>query len=196
MSAPPEQTVRSFIALGIEPPLQSEVENVQRSLALQGVRWTRRAEMHVTLEFLGDVPVSKLGEVEAAMKRACAGRGPLRVTLQGLGCFPNREHPSVLWLGVEGDTAALVAMQSAIAKETASFVQRRDHHAYRPHLTIGRVERLPRRALLELGEALRHIQVHLVGEQTATAVHLMKSEQDTHGAKYVVMKSVPLSLTA
>ncbi|MGD0090425.1 MAG: RNA 2',3'-cyclic phosphodiesterase [Planctomycetota bacterium] len=194
MSAEPAQdeTIRAFISIHVAPALLDDLEKAQRRLGFDGVRWMRREQIHLTLKFLGDIPASVLGDLEAAVKRACQGVKPLRLTLEGLGCFPNPRHPSVVWVGVGGDLAVLLDLQAAVEKETAVFAEKNENREFHPHLTIGRVKSVPFRELARLGGQIQAAQVGALGEWTAQEVHLMRSELLREGAKHTVLGSVRL----
>jgi len=186
--------LRAFIAIHIAPALLDELEKEQRRLKLEGVRWTRRDQIHLTLKFLGDIPASAVGDLEAAIRRACQGvsEGPLHLTLEGLGCFPTPQRPSVVWVGVGGDVDALAALQAAIEKETAGLSEHGEKREFHPHLTIGRVRNVPFRELQRLGGQIQSAKLGTLGDWAATEVHLMQSQLLPEGAKHTSLASVGL----
>jgi len=189
---PGQDTIRAFICISVAPALLDELEKVQRRLKLDGVRWTKRDQIHLTLKFLGDIPASVVADLEQAIRRACQGGKPLRLTLQGMGCFPTPQRPSVVWLGVGGDVDALAALQLAIEKKTGGLSEHSEKREFHPHLTIGRVKNVPFRELQRLGERVLGAEVGMLGEWTAAEVHLMKSELLPEGAKHTALASVRL----
>jgi 2'-5' RNA ligase len=183
---PGQDTIRAFISIHVAPALLDELEKVQRRLNLDGVRWTKAGQ------FLGDSPASVVADLEQAIRRACQGGKPLRLTLQGMGCFPTPQRPSVVWVGVGGDVEALAALQQAIEKQASGLSEHSEKREFHPHLTIGRVKNVPFRELQRLGERILSAEVGMLGEWTATEVHLMKSELLPEGAKHTALASVRL----
>jgi RNA 2',3'-cyclic 3'-phosphodiesterase len=186
------KVIRSFIAIQVAPELLDGLGRAQQRLKLDGVRWTRRDQIHLTLKLLGDVPATSAASLEDSIKRACQGARPLRLTLQGLGCCPTPKRPSVVWVGVGGDVDALTALQLAIEKETGSLSEHNEKRDFHPHLTIGRVKNVPFRELQHLGERILSAQLGTLGEWTAGEVHLMKSELLPEGAKHTALAGVRL----
>lgn len=100
-------------------------------------RWVGREAQHVTLAFFGDVPVAQVPELAAALGDAL-GPPSVHLRLAGAGTFPERGSPRVLWVGVDGDVAALAALAGAAAAAARSAGVPVDRRPYRPHLTVGR----------------------------------------------------------
>ena len=48
------------------------------------------------------------------MEEASRGGSPFRLTIGGLGAFPNLRRPRVLWVGIGGEVDKLVALQQRI----------------------------------------------------------------------------------
>ena len=88
-TTPPEW--RLFIALGLPAALRTALTHEQERLQAAGLHaaWVRPPGMHLTLHFLGDMPVTALERVEAACVQAATGIPPLRLRAAGLRCFPS-----------------------------------------------------------------------------------------------------------
>jgi 2'-5' RNA ligase len=186
-------TIRSFISIHLTAELLDNVDALQRRLRLESVRWPKRDQTHLTLKFLGDVPASSVNDLEAAIRRACQGAKPLKLTLQGLGCFPSPARPNVVWVGVGGDLAGLRTLHAAIEKETAALSEHNEKRDFVPHLTIGRVKKsVPFRDLPQIGARLQAVDAGVLGEWLVQDVHLMKSELRPEGAEHTVLASVHL----
>jgi 2'-5' RNA ligase len=63
--------MRLFVALEVGEPALSGVlglqERLRQAITRQGVRFTRRERLHLTLSFLGNVDESRLDELKAAL---------------------------------------------------------------------------------------------------------------------------------
>ena len=77
------EILRTFIAIELEEPLRIAIARVQGKFKRQaptgGVKWVAPEGIHLTLKFLGDTPSGRLGEIEAALRAACAGSCAVRV---------------------------------------------------------------------------------------------------------------------
>lgn len=138
-------TRRLFIS--VDPPaeavahLGSAVETLEVSKANAPGRSTRLAARelwHITLAFLGDVPVDRVDRAAEAVRRAVAtAGGPITVSLAGGGTF-GRGGMTVLWGGLAGDVAALRRLAVALRRELRRSRLPHDAKPFRPHLTLAR----------------------------------------------------------
>ena len=112
-----------------------------RGLMPAGVRWVNPAGIHLTLKFLGEVDGGLAPPLLAALQREMAGvdKTPFPLRLDGLGVFPNRREPRVIWAGVGGDLETLGAVQRRVETAAVSLGLARERREFRPHLTLGRV---------------------------------------------------------
>lgn len=112
-SAAPEPTARLFV--GVRPP--PEVSALLSSLArpaLDAVRWTAPEQWHVTLAFLGNVPLSRIDEVGAATVAATArAAAPPEAHL---GPSTQRLGRSVLCVPVAGLDALALPVRRALGE--------------------------------------------------------------------------------
>ena len=98
-------TYRTFIAIEIPAGLRATIidysKHLRDKLPDVSANWSREDNLHLTLKFLGDVPVTRIGEVSAAASAAACASGPYELILAGSGVFPAKSKPSVLWIGIE-----------------------------------------------------------------------------------------------
>ena len=132
--------VRTFIAVLI-PDAAREVlyECIQQlsGSATPGVRWVDPEGIHLTLRFLGDIPVERVEDVLAAQGVASGSHEPFSLQLSGLGMFPNRDRPRVLWAGVSGDMDALRLLQEEVEAQLERCRVPQGPAAFRSPLDLG-----------------------------------------------------------
>lgn len=105
-------------------------------------RWEEMENMHLTLNFLGDVHDREVPDVCRCVEKAIAGVNEFAIEFSGLGAFPRPERPRVLWLGVTEGREKLMALQAALTKrldDEMGFPP--DRNDFCPHLTLGRANR-------------------------------------------------------
>ena len=95
------------------------------------------SRMHLTLLFIGEVPEARVPAIVASMN-APAGMAPFDVTFGGVGVFPPRGAPRVLWIGIIDGAARLERLQHEIAERVRSVDIAFDDRPFHPHLTLGR----------------------------------------------------------
>lgn len=116
-------------------------ETVTRLLAdldpqIRGVRWVDQAQMHLTLSFLGNVSL----EGEDALKRNLRAFPwkPFFLPLVGLGKFPSRGSPNILWIGVGSGHPHLFQLHKRVQEAAITSGLEPDLRAFHPHVTIAR----------------------------------------------------------
>jgi 2'-5' RNA ligase len=160
------------------------------------VRWIRPEGIHVTLKFLGEVPIKKLPAIKLAIQEAVVGHAPFELEFSNIGTFGGREGLRIMWVGIAGDVLRLEALVRAVnaALKVVGFEPER--RPFRPHLTLGRVRDeigTRRRAQIE-------VDVGKTGVPPSTwrtaQVSLMRSRLTAQGAMYDVLATFPLRVTA
>jgi 2'-5' RNA ligase len=101
-------------------------------------RWTASDRWHLTLLFLGTVPVGTVPALVEAAGPAVAATPPMTLRLAGGGRFGSRRRPQVAWAGVEGDVAALIDVAGRLSLAARSLPLPVEDRPFRPHLTLGR----------------------------------------------------------
>lgn len=183
------EQVRSFVAIELSDQIKEKLRHVQALLKSRGiadqVRWVRQEGMHVTLKFLGDVPVDRIGEITVSIKQGSEGVGPFTLSLAGLGCFPSARRPTVIWVGLLGNTKTLALLQQRIEDNLAVLGFAPEKRKYTPHLTLGRVgKRVGAKERAKLGTLIETEAVDALGEMEVHGVSLMKSVLSPTGAQY------------
>ena len=189
--------IRAFVAVVPGDAVREAVTAVVDRLRPLGrsVAWVPAANLHVTLQFLGNQPEERLAAATEALHAAAAASAPIEVTLHGIGAFPGLERPRILWVGLALGALEVRALQERVAIALAREGFPREDRAWHPHLTIGRVYD-ERRWRQEAGPALRQAlaQAATTGFGTARVaeVALMQSDLSPRGARYTVRRAVAL----
>jgi 2'-5' RNA ligase len=134
--------VRAFVAVPLPDELKEQLVVVQRQIARQCgrvARWLPPEAMHITLEFLGDVPRWVLADLPDAIEEAVDGFRSFDLSTAGIGAFPSWRNPKVVWIGLEGETRGLENLRKRITNELRTFSFANDPRPFKPHLTLGRV---------------------------------------------------------
>jgi len=193
---PETETKRLFVA--IFPPahavagLQAAVADLGKRLPARAIRWTRPGQIHLTLFFLGAIATGRIPEIESALRAACDGHRRHTVRVAGLGCFPNRSRPRIIWAGLTGDLRAVEKLKEAIDAALLARGCVGEDRPFQPHLTIGRVANLDAAGRSQLAEALTGEQERDFGEWQMERVDLMQSVLSPQGAAYSHLNSIPL----
>jgi RNA 2',3'-cyclic 3'-phosphodiesterase len=179
---------RLFIAIELPLDLLRVVEKTQsdlkRSIPANAARWVSPSGIHLTLKFLGDVPVRQIEPIIAGMQEAVRGQSTFYLSIEGLGCFPNAKNPRVLWLGLTGNVRQLATLQSSIEAQIAPMGYPTEDRGFHPHLTLARAAREARREeVAAMGKAAER-GIGALGSWRVDAVSLMRSQLRPEGALY------------
>ena len=185
--------MRCFVGIPLDPALAGVVERAQAALARTGadVRFTRRGAVHMTLKFLGEVAPERVPALVAALRVAVTGPAPA-LGLSGLGAFPERGAPRVLWAGAGGDVDRLAEVARAVEGALGSLGFPAEARAFAPHWTLGRV-RSPRHGR-ELRAEIERRSADVAGEPLPhPRVVLFESRLEPGGSRYLEVGGVTLT---
>lgn len=191
------EQIRSFVAIELEDELREELAQIQESLRRRGiaaqVRWVKPQAIHLTLKFLGNIPVGRIEEIGLAVTGGSEGVDPFNISLDGLGCFPTANRPNVIWVGVREDTGALSRLQNSIEGRLSALGYKPERRKYKPHLTLGRVSRhIGASDRRRLGDVVQTHDAGTLGGMQVREVSLMRSDLSPEGARYTRLVTVPL----
>jgi 2'-5' RNA ligase len=127
---------RVFFALWPPPEIARQLSAVADSFAkAAGGRATRQETVHLTLAFIGDVPLDRLPDLERAARGVRTEAFDL--TLDQLGLW---RHNRIFWAGCRFVPPALVELAGALgaALQAAGFDVADAHRNFTPHVTLVR----------------------------------------------------------
>jgi 2'-5' RNA ligase len=132
--------LRVFVAVEIPGPVRSALGSVQDELRQGRVRarWVRPDNIHLTLKFLGAIPVGHVASIAGAMQATAAAHPRFGLSVAGIGVFPGLRRPRVLWAGIAGRAAPLANLHQDLDRRLAALGFPREGRPFRGHLTIAR----------------------------------------------------------
>ena len=184
--------IRAFVAIRLGAETERALGGLIDELRApgDGISWARRANLHLTLRFLGAAVDSVLIPALIQRLNAIAGEtAPFGVAVRGIGAFPNLSRPRVIWAGLEGEELLALASRVESAAVESGFEPER--RPYSPHLTIGRVRDLRRWAPLR--PRLETAAQREFGCSTIEAMTLYESRLSSAGATYQEIARFPFA---
>ena len=157
-----------------------------------GVRWVKPESMHLTLAFLGEVLAEGIPDVCRAVDVAVEGRSPFGIRLAGVGAFPNRSRPRIVWIGLDEGAEQIVEMEGALSGQLGGLGFPRENRAFTPHLTIGRVREV-RRGAWQLSAQLAAQRDYEAGRMQVRELIVFSSELGPQGPTYTPLGRSKLS---
>jgi 2'-5' RNA ligase len=179
---------RAFIALELDTGLRRAIGDLQAFLRprLGAIRLVRPQGIHLTLRFLGETSPLQVDALRTLLATAAASCPPVQARASGLGTFPERGNPRVLWLGLEVPPP-VIDLQHACERAARAAGFEGEARPFRAHLTLGRWrERVPRPELVPADLGLARLD-QLV---------LFRSDLQPGGAVYTALARFPLGRPA
>lgn len=133
--------MRCFLAFPIPSAVREAIAGLQRTLRrhVPDLRWVRPEGIHLTILFLGEIDPEAASPLLADLAAGCADLPAGAACLRGLGLFPPRGRPRVLWVGVEEEGGSTLApLHRAALAAARSRGWDVDDRGYRPHVTLAR----------------------------------------------------------
>ncbi|MGN9165046.1 RNA 2',3'-cyclic phosphodiesterase [Tissierellaceae bacterium HCP3S3_D8] len=161
--------MRLFIAINFEEEVKDKIEDVideVRIYSTQG-RFTSREHMHLTLEFLGEIPINRVETIKSVMDRLKYKE--FKMDIQDIGLF-KRAGGDIYWIGIENNDSLLEVqyiLHEGLIRESFKLESR----PYKPHITIGR------KVMMKEGFSLKELSQSIIGTGINVGkIDLMKSE--------------------
>ena len=195
MTEPAPDQVRLFVACEVPDDVKQSIGGVIETLKSRSgsaVRWIRPEGVHVTLKFLGEVPVKKLPRIKLAIQEAVVGHAPFELEFSNIGTFGGREGLRIMWVGIAGDVLRLEALVRAVNAALAVVGFEPERRPFRPHLTLGRVrDEISTRQRAQIEVDVGKLDVPLTSWRTSQ-VSLMRSRITATTVTYEVIATFPL----
>jgi 2'-5' RNA ligase len=189
--------LRLFISLNPPPEIISRLRDQQTFLRERlderygpelSVRWTKPAQFHLTLLFLGNLFWQQLEWIREQIAETVAAANALpTLQLSGFGCFPVFKSPRILWIGVEPQ-AQLHTLQTDLLARLSLHLALDSRDTSYPHITLGRI--VAGHRLGGFSELLRHSAGAGAPPSVpwkTTSVSLMQSIPGPHGVEYTCL---------
>jgi len=183
--------IRTFIAIDLSDNVRAAIEQAQTRLKRTNlavkISWTKVANLHLTLQFLGYVEEAVVEKISTALRLVAAQHQPFDVSVHGTGAFPNEKRPRVVWIGCDdaGDHLKSLARAMQDAMEPLGFDPER--HEVLAHLTLGRIK--SPRVDATLTRAIDSLKDTSFGTLRVEAIHLFESQLHPEGSIYTKLSS-------
>lgn len=177
--------LRLFVAVDVPDDIRILMCGMGGSIP--GARPVPAEQLHLTLKFLGDTDGGQLPAIEQGLAEiVCA---PFTVCLKGVGHFPPRGNPRVLWAGIE-PAAEVTSLRNQVEKKLAAAGIERDPRKFAPHITLARLKNSP---LSRVTQFLAGNSLFATPPFTISEFHLYHSSLSAKGAVHTVLASFPLT---
>ncbi|MFH0754216.1 MAG: RNA 2',3'-cyclic phosphodiesterase [Candidatus Omnitrophota bacterium] len=139
--------IRTFIAIEIDERIQRELARIQdrlktadpeTKLADPRIRWTNPKNLHLTLNFLGDIEPKIIDTIEKILSETAKDFNMFHMNIGTLGAFPNMHEPDIIWAGINKRANLLTDIALKLEERLTAHGITPAEHRFTPHITLGR----------------------------------------------------------
>lgn len=183
---------RIFIAIKLPEDIKRGLSKYQEKWAELPAKWTAKDNLHITLEFLGDLTDEELGDVCRVVAEVAKRHKIFSINLNKiLYGPPQKMPPRMVW--VEGEKSDELAdlkedLQECLLEEIKF---RPDGQGFTPHITLARISEWAFRQIEP--EERPEINEDIDLTFTAESIDIMESELKKRGPVYTILESHQLA---
>ncbi|MBI9048540.1 MAG: RNA 2',3'-cyclic phosphodiesterase [Anaerolineaceae bacterium] len=181
------QTKRLFIAAELPDALIENIHLVVKTqwpVAYKGIKWIPLDQYHLTLKFLGDTPIDLIPAIRKICEKSVKPGLSFPIEISGFGVFPDQNHPTVLWAGIQ-PAHALIDFQKSLDKSLNQINIPQEKRPFKPHLTLARIKDFfPKQKLPQLLSPLQNGSQVLQLSTFIQKITLFESQLSKQGPVY------------
>lgn len=165
---------RLFVAVDLTEPAKEAVASICRGIP--GVKWLDPAQLHLTLRFIGDAEETLFLSIKKEL--ATVSATAFQLLMRGVGRFPPKRDPRVLWVGVDR-CEEIIRLRDQVELALVRTGLEPEGRAFSPHITLARLRDMPFTGVAPFLERNRLFQAPPV---PVTEFHLYSSTLTAKGA--------------
>jgi len=189
--------VRLFVGVEIDAAVVDAavalIDDLRKAVAQHAPRaritWLTADRLHLTLAFIGNVEERRLPAIQHALQPPYS-TPRFDIHLRGLGVFPERGRPRVVWAGIDAGRESLAAVEEQVAGRLAHAGIDREEREYNPHLTLARVREAD---ALRAPTLLAGRDQIVLGTTVVRAITLFESRLSPSGPSYHAIERMALT---
>ncbi len=186
------ENIRAFVALRVSDQTERAIGDLIDELRTpgDGIRWASRANLHLTLRFLGPaVAPAKIETLRLELSEIANRTPAFELDAAGISAFPDLRRPRVLWVALNGEAVCGLAKRAEDAAVRCGFEP--EPRAFAAHLTIARLKTPLRWALMR--GALEPMLGRRFGVSIIDRMTLYRSLLTPAGSIYEALAVFPFS---
>jgi len=126
---------RLFIAVDLPDTIKENLETM--FFGIPGARWVALDQLHLTVRFIGDVDGTLFHDIINILEEV--NIPPFDLQLKGVGHFPPRGAPRVLWVGLD-KSGLLQLLRNKIDTTLLKIGLKHEKRKFSPHITLARLK--------------------------------------------------------
>ena len=190
---------RIFLAINLPKDVKDKLSEYEIKFSELPCRWTRKANLHITLVFLGYITDEELLEICKITKETVSKHEPFSIILTKILYGPPQKPSRMVW--AEGEKSEQLGklqrdLQNSLGGLPTGEKEEKGR-AYAPHITLGRLKQWEFRRMEpeERPEVNEEISPPVGGLSfEVNSIEIMESQLKRGGPEYMVLESAPLKL--
>ncbi len=130
---------RLFVAIDLPESIKHFLVDLDPQI--RGVRWADAEQMHLTLGFFGSVPEDV--DLKLREKLSLIHFGAFFLPIAGMGTFPPKALPKIIWIGVGHGHPHLFQLHKRVSDAAVGVGLEPDLRPWHPHITLARCSNVP-----------------------------------------------------
>jgi len=185
--------MRLFAAIKISEEVKESLIGFREKMSPQTempnkVKWVESSQIHLTLKFFGEVEATRLASLQKALFKSVQAIKSFSFGVCGIGVFPQKGPPRVLWAGISEPTGTLGQCASSVEGETVQSGFFPADKPFSGHVTLARFSVPPGNELTSFFEKTAS---QSFGKVTAERMVLVESRLSSQGPRYIDLTEFP-----
>ncbi len=143
--------MRLFVAIDLPDSVKERLALL--CCGLPGARWVAPEQIHLTLRFIGEVDGGLFLDIRDALTEI-AGKS-FSLGLSGVGFFPPRGKPRVVWVGLQKNES-LLKLRNRMESRLVDVGLEPEGRKFSPHITLARLKKTPTIKIVRFLESHSH----------------------------------------
>lgn len=191
-----EKRHRVFIAINLPQDIKKVLAKYQEKFPEIPAKWVDKNNLHITLEFLGDLTDIEIADVCKITNEIAKTHNSFSIDLNKVSYGPTElkenKVPKFVW--TKGDTSKdLLRLKNDLQKNLLEAVRfRPDGKNFSPHITLARIKEweFKKMDLEEIPEINEEINLMF----TVESIEVMESELKKGGPQHTILESCELKI--
>lgn len=177
--------IRLFVGIAMPASVRRLLSSL--GATIRGARTVPEEQVHLTLRFIGEVEANQFHDIKEKLEELDSTA--LKTAVKGVGHFPPRGKPRVVWAGLDS-AGDIIILRNKVNYLLKLCGVEPEHRKFHPHVTLARLKNSsPERVAAFLQtNALLHSHPFVVDH-----INLYSSRLHPEGATHVIEAAYPLT---
>lgn len=182
---------RIFIAINLPDQIKRKLLDFQKEWASLPVRWTKEANLHITLLFIGYVDDQELLEICRIARQVIRKHQAFEIKLKRVLLGPSVRPPRMIWVEGEANLALTQLknnLEEALFVSSKSGFNQRESRPFRVHITLARIRQREWQKLSYQPQIEKEISLSF----PVNSIEIMESYLSRKGPDYTILERITL----